>query len=61
MKCPECSSDNVGRYSNNGIDCIKCGHSASAREFGAKCTCAEPHHTPMWWCQEHGEVVVPMD
>lgn len=27
----------------------------------AKCHCAEPHYTPMWWCPVHGEVVVPMD
>ena len=26
-----------------------------------ECTCAKPHYTPMWWCAEHGEVVVPMD
>lgn len=25
------------------------------------CTCALPHHLPIWWCQIHGEVVVAMD
>lgn len=26
-----------------------------------KCTCAEPHLLPWWWCAKHGEVTVPMD
>jgi hypothetical protein len=61
LKCPDCGSTNVGRYSNNGIDCNTCGNMGRAEEFGAKCTCSQPHHTPMWYCAVHGEVVVPMD
>lgn len=49
MKCPECGSENVSRYMGR------------AQDFGAKCTCAQPHYTPLWWCAVHGEVTVPMD
>ena len=31
------------------------------QERKPKCTCEQPHYTPMWWCAVHGEVVVPMD
>jgi len=61
MKCPECGSENVKRYSGHYTDCAKCGHSGYHRDFGAKCTCEQPHCLPVWWCEEHGEVVVPMD
>jgi len=61
MKCPQCGSDDVARYTSHGIDCRKCGHMGRSKDFGAKCTCAQPHHTPVWWCEEHGEVAVPMD
>jgi len=61
MKCPECGSENVSRYTNNGIDCNKCGHMGRSADFGAKCTCEQPHHLPVWYCEQHGEVTVPMD
>jgi hypothetical protein len=61
MKCPKCGSEKVSRYSNNAIDCNECKYSASAQAFGAKCTCEQPHHLPVWYCEKHGEVIVPMD
>jgi hypothetical protein len=61
IKCPECGSDRVERYTRHGLSCLACGHDASAQEFGAKCTCERPHHLPAWYCDVHGEVVVPMD
>jgi ribosomal protein L37AE/L43A len=61
MKCPECGSDRVERYTKHAVDCLNCGHSASATEFGAKCICEQPHHLPVWRCPVHGEVIVPMD
>lgn len=61
MKCPDCGSTDVSRYTKHGITCNKCGRDASAVEFGAKCTCEQPHRTPMWYCAVHGEVVVSMD
>lgn len=61
MKCPECKSVNVSRYSNNGIDCNDCGHMGRAIDFGAKCSCDQPHPLPGWYCQVHGNVTVSMD
>lgn len=61
MKCPECGSTDVVRYTSHGIDCRKCNHTGRSQDFGAVCTCAKPHHTPVWWCEQHGEVCVPMD
>lgn len=61
MKCPECGSTNVTRYSNNALDCVACGHSARSQDFGAKCTCDQPHRRPIRYCAVHGEVVVSMD
>lgn len=61
MKCPECGSADVIRYSNNVIGCKKCGHNGRALDFGAKCTCEQPHHLPVWHCAVHGNVAVPMD
>jgi hypothetical protein len=57
------------------IPCMVCSVPANCRKAGQclafterqdpeevkKCTCALPHHTPMWWCAVHGEVTVPMD
>lgn len=61
MKCPECGSERVARYTNNGIDCAACGHMGRSEDFGAKCSCSEPHYLPLWYCAVHGEVLVPMD
>lgn len=60
MRCPKCNSQNIERYCG-GFDCRYCGHMGSAEAFGAKCTCEQPHHLPVWHCEMHGEVVVPMD
>ena len=62
LKCPNCGSENVSRYKGyNGLVCNHCDHMGGAQDFGAKCTCAQPHYTPLWWCDVHGEVIVPMD
>lgn len=34
---------------------------AKKKLSGSKCSCDQPHYTPLWWCEEHGDVVVPMD
>lgn len=26
-----------------------------------ECTCAQPHHLPVWHCTVHGDVNVPVD
>jgi hypothetical protein len=31
------------------------------RRAKPKCTCAQPHLRPWWWCAVHGEVTVSMD
>lgn len=61
MKCPECGSDRIKRYTRHGLDCLACGHIGRSQDFGAKCTCAQPHHLPAWHCAVHGDVSVPMD
>jgi hypothetical protein len=56
MKCPNCGSDRVTRYTKHGVDCLTCGHMGRAQDFGAKCTCDQPH--PVWYCEAHGDVAV---
>lgn len=61
MRCPTCASFNVSRNINGWFDCHYCNHMGSAERFGAKCTCDQPHLTPTWRCEAHGEVAVPAD
>jgi len=60
MKCPKCESENLSRYSG-GIDCNNCLYMGRPIDFGAKCSCENSHPLPVWYCELHGEVVVPMD
>jgi hypothetical protein len=61
LKCPMCGAKEVGRFNNVKFGCDECDYIAEAEKFGVKCTCAQPHYTPLWYCPAHGEVVVPMD
>jgi len=60
LKCPECGSEHICRFST-WVCCDKCSTTGDLAKFGAKCTCAQPHHLPVWYCEAHGEVVVSMD
>lgn len=61
MKCPMCGAKEVGRVYKTRFGCDECDYRGDAEKFGVECTCAKPHHLPVWHCAVHGEVVVPMD
>ena len=60
LRCPECGSDRIYRFST-WVICDDCSTTGDHAKFGAKCSCEQPHHLPVWHCPLHGEVVVPMD